>query len=246
METIHQMSFNSESAFSVLPLAMEIEKQNIRWLAQIIGYPANSGGLFVSEGNMANLIGFLTARRAKYSGNVQEQYLSSYVSFPVASPWGMYTGNISNGYKQHRQLMIYCAKDTHPWVAKAASLFGHSKNTIRWIEVNQHQQMDDKILQAQLQADLQQGHFPFLVIGNASSVNGGSLASLSEIASVCKKNNLWFHIDATGVLPTRKMPIWSASFDCIKEADSIALDLQKSFSPALASGCILVRNAQHL
>lgn len=246
METIHQMSFNSKSAFSVLPLAMEIEKQNIQWLAEFIGYPVNSGGLFVNEGNMANLIGFLTARKVKYSGNVQEKRLSSYVHFPGASPWGMYASNISNGHKQHRQLMIYCAKDTHPWIEKAASLFGHGKNTIRWIEVNQHQQMNDEILQAQLKADLQQGHFPFLVIGNAGSARAASLVSLSEIASICKKYKLWLHIDATGVLPTRKMPVWSALFDCIKEADSIAIDLQKSFNPALASGCILVRNAQHL
>src|SRR5215211_5688432 len=38
------------------PVASEIEAQTIRWIADLIGYPRNCGGLLVSGGNMANFV----------------------------------------------------------------------------------------------------------------------------------------------------------------------------------------------
>lgn len=51
-------------AWALSPLATEIERQAVRWVAELIGYPANAGGLFVSGGNMANLVCCATARSA--------------------------------------------------------------------------------------------------------------------------------------------------------------------------------------
>src|SRR3954471_7662872 len=52
-------------SFVLSPAATEIESQTVRWIAQLIGYPAECGGLLVSGGNMANFVCFLAARRAK-------------------------------------------------------------------------------------------------------------------------------------------------------------------------------------
>jgi len=51
-------------AWDLSPMASEIEAQTIRWIADMIGYPATCGGLLVSGGNMANFVGFLAARKA--------------------------------------------------------------------------------------------------------------------------------------------------------------------------------------
>jgi glutamate/tyrosine decarboxylase-like PLP-dependent enzyme len=40
----------------------EIEKQTIQWLSKLIGYPA-AAGIMVSGGNMANFVGFCSARQ---------------------------------------------------------------------------------------------------------------------------------------------------------------------------------------
>ena len=53
------------------PVATELEVQTVRWLAEFIGYPADSGGLLVSGGNMANIVGFLAARAAGASWDVR-------------------------------------------------------------------------------------------------------------------------------------------------------------------------------
>ena len=52
-------------AFALSPVATEIERQAIRWIAEMVGYPADCGGILVSGGNMANFVCFLAARKAK-------------------------------------------------------------------------------------------------------------------------------------------------------------------------------------
>jgi len=43
-------------AWTLSPAATEIEAQTVRWIAELIGYPAGCGGLLVSGGNMANFV----------------------------------------------------------------------------------------------------------------------------------------------------------------------------------------------
>jgi glutamate/tyrosine decarboxylase-like PLP-dependent enzyme len=38
------------------PIASEMEIQSVRWIAELLGYPADCGGLLVSGGNMANFV----------------------------------------------------------------------------------------------------------------------------------------------------------------------------------------------
>ncbi len=49
-------------AWILSPAATEIELQTIRWMAQLTGFPADAGGIFVSGGNMANMVCFLAAK----------------------------------------------------------------------------------------------------------------------------------------------------------------------------------------
>jgi glutamate/tyrosine decarboxylase-like PLP-dependent enzyme len=52
-------------------MGTEIEAQTVRWIAELVGYPSDCGGLLVSGGTMANFVGFLTARRTKASWDVR-------------------------------------------------------------------------------------------------------------------------------------------------------------------------------
>ena len=96
-------------AQTLSPIATEIEKQTIKWLAEFIGLSPNYGGIMVSGGNMANFTAFLAARTEKGPKDIKENGLAN-----------------SN-------LVVYCSKATHTWVEKAAILFGLGTNSIRWI-----------------------------------------------------------------------------------------------------------------
>jgi aromatic-L-amino-acid decarboxylase len=67
------------------PAPVELERLTIDWIRQILGFNPEAGGLFVSGGSMANLIGIAMARQMKddSSGRLRI-YASSETHFSVA------------------------------------------------------------------------------------------------------------------------------------------------------------------
>ena len=206
------------------PMATAIEKQTVKWLAEFIGASPASGGILVSGGNMANFTAFLAARTAKAPKSLKEDGLT-----------------ITDG-----EMVFYCSKATHTWIEKAAVLFGHGTKAIRWIATDADNKMNTDILRQTIHDDLKIGKKPFLVIGNAGDVSTGVVDDLSEIAAICKVQDLWFHIDGAYGIPAAVIPKYKNLFHGIQEADSIALDPHKWLYAPLEAGCTLVKNPQHL
>lgn len=205
------------------PMATEIEKQTIKWLAQFIGVSGKYGGILVSGGNMANFTAFLAARTAMAPKNFKEE-----------------------GIKESKKLITYCSSTTHTWVDKAATLFGHGSNSIRWIPTDSLNKIDVDLLQEAITKDLKEGHQPFLVVGTAGDVSTGVVDDLKAIGKVCKRNKLWFHIDGAYGIPAAVIPELATLFEGINEADSLALDPHKWLYSPLEAGCTLVKNPKHL
>ena len=206
------------------PIATEIEKQTVKWLAEFIGVSPGYGGILVSGGNMANFTAFLAARTARAPGNIKEEGLSN------SSP----------------KLIIYCSKTTHTWIEKAAILFGHGTKSIRWIQTDVNNKMDNDVLESTIKNDLKAGYQPFIVVGTAGDVSTGVVDDLSAIAAICKTYDLWFHIDGAYGIPVAVIPELKTVFKGISEADSIALDPHKWLYSPLEAGCTLVKNPKHL
>ncbi|MGH2496183.1 MAG: pyridoxal phosphate-dependent decarboxylase family protein [Ktedonobacteraceae bacterium] len=218
-------------SWGLAPVATEIEAQTIRWIAEMIGYPTDCGGLLVSGGNMGNFAGLLTARKAKATWDIRATGLAG-----------------GNGDK----LCLYTSKETHTWIHKAADLFGLGLNAIRWIPTDEQQRMNTHALRAQIQEDIAEGNKPFLVIGTAGTVSTGAVDPLTEIAAICREHDLWFHVDGAyggiaAVLLQNNAGIEVPSdLKGICEADSVAIDPHKWLYAPLEAGCVLVRNAAFL
>jgi len=206
------------------PIATEIEKQTIGWLCDFIGVPTSYGGILVSGGNMANFTAFLAARTAMAPKSLKEQGLQGI----------------------EKKLIVYCSKSTHTWIDKAAILFGHGSDSVRWIATDKSGIMDNDALKRTIVSDLEHGHQPFLVVGTAGDVSTGIVDDLKAIASICKENKLWFHIDGAYGIPAAVLPEMKRLFEGVLDADSIAMDPHKWLYSPLEAGCTLVKNPQHL
>ena len=218
-------SVNSNVGAHILsPMATEIEKQTVKWLAEFIGVSPSYGGILVSGGNMANFTAFLAARTAKAPKNIKEDGLS----------------NLS------KKLTVYCSKSTHTWIDKAAILFGLGSNSIRWIQTDSSNKMNNKALEETIKKDIENGLQPIMVIGTAGDVSTGVVDNLKEISIICKTFNLWFHIDGAYGVPAAVIPNLKTLFYGLSDADSIALDPHKWLYSPLEAGCTLVKNPQHL
>ena len=206
------------------PIATEIEKQTVKWLAEFIGVSPDYGGILVSGGNMANFTAFLAARTAKAPKKIKEDGISTL----------------------SQKLTIYCSKTTHTWIDKAAILFGLGSNAIRWIQTDAANKMDLEVLDKTIKNDIENDCKPIMVIGTGGDVSTGSVDNLREIATICKTYDLWFHIDGAYGIPAAVVPEQNELFDGINEADSIALDPHKWLYSPLEAGCTLVKDPQHL
>ncbi|MFT4804709.1 MAG: glutamate/tyrosine decarboxylase-like PLP-dependent enzyme [Roseivirga sp.] len=206
------------------PIATEIEKQTINWLAEFIGVPPNFGGILVSGGNMANFTAFLAARTAKAPKSIKEDGISS----------------------TSEKLTIYCSKTTHTWIEKAVILFGLGTKSIRWIQTTSSNKINEIILEETIKKDVANGCKPIMVIGTAGDVSTGVVDNLKNLSNIAKKYNLWFHIDGAYGIPAAVIPSLKSMFEGVSEADSIALDPHKWLYNPLEAGCTLVKNPQHL
>jgi len=209
-------------AWQLSPMASEIERQTIKWIAEFIGYDTSCGGILTSGGNMANFIGLLTARKSKGDPAIQKSGLNS----------------------ASKKMLMYASEETHTWIQKGADVFGFGTDSIRWISTNKGREMDVQLLEETIIRDKKDGGHPFLVIGTAGSVSLGVVDPLDKISNICKRHDLWFHVDGAYGAPAAGLENAPKQLKSLHLADSVALDPHKWFYSALEVGCVLVKDAR--
>ncbi len=211
-------------AWRLSPMASEIEGQAVRWIAELLGYPQGSEGLFVSGGNMANMVGFLAARAA---------------AVPEIRTEGV--EGAGGG-----RLRVYASEEAHTWLQKAADLGGLGTNAIRWIPTAPDQRLETRALRAALESDRAAGNRPLMVVGTAGTVSTGAVDPLFEIAALCREFGAWFHVDGAYGALAAAVPGTPRDLEAIALADSLAVDPHKWLYAPLEAGCVLVREPGRL
>ena len=212
-------------AWALSPIATEVENESIRWMAEFMGLPGKWDGVLVSGGNMANIVGFYVARKAKATWDIRAK--------GVAHP-------------DSRRLVLYGSSEIHTWIYKAADMAGLGTDAIRKIPTDGDLRMRADALRAQILADRNAGLEPFMVVGTAGSVGTGATDPLPEIAKVCKEFNLWFHVDGAYGAPAVALDEAGADLKGLRLADSIAIDPHKWLYNSIEAGCLLTRDSNAL
>jgi aromatic-L-amino-acid/L-tryptophan decarboxylase len=209
--------------WAIAPMATEIELQTVRWLAELIGYPRDCGGLLLSGGNLANFVGFWVGRRAQAGWDLRAQ--------------GVAAGGAAR---------FYVSAETHTWIQKATDLSGYGTDAIRWIPTDSEQRMRVDALAAAVEEDLAAGRRPQLVVATAGSVSTGAVDPLRAIAALCRERRLWLHVDAAYGGPAACLPEADPELRTLALADSLAFDPHKWLYAPLEAGCALVRSRKAL
>jgi len=206
------------------PAANEIERQAIGWLAELIGFPADSGGIMVSGGNVANMLGFLAARQERLGNDLRRDGLRAAAGQP----------------------RVYASRATHTWIEKAADVSGLGTDAIRWIGTDAEQRTVLEELEQTVIEDRAAGDLPFLVVGTAGNVSTGAIDPLGAIATIAQKHGLWFHVDGAYGAPAACLPEAPADLKALARADSVALDPHKWLYTPIEAACTLVRDREAL
>jgi glutamate/tyrosine decarboxylase-like PLP-dependent enzyme len=147
---------------------------------------------------------------------------------------------------EKKKYTAYVSQETHTWIQKAADLFGHGVDAIRWIPTDTDLRMDINHLAGKIKQDREMGFEPFLVVGTAGTVSTGAVDPLEDIGELCRSEHLWFHVDGAYGAPAVVAAQAPKDLSAMTNADSVALDPHKWLYAPLEAGCVLVRDPQWL
>jgi len=141
---------------------------------------------------------------------------------------------------------IYASDQVHHSIQKAAMLAGFPESSVREIATDERYRIRVDELARAVSADRAKGSRPFLLVGNAGSVNSGAVDDLAALADFAREQGLWFHVDgAYGgffLLTERGRKTMAGA----ERSDSITLDPHKSLFLPYGTGSLLVRDGDAL
>jgi len=202
-------------------IPIEVEREVVRWVSEIVGFPRDASGLFVTGSSVANLIAVIVAREAAL-------------------------GNPADGSRAAagtRQLTAYASTEVHGCVGKGIEIAGLGSEALRPIPVDQRFRIDLLALEEAIRRDREAGLTPFLVVGSAGTVNTGAIDDLAALADLCQREKIWFHIDGAFGALAKLAPELAPRLAGMERADSVALDFHKWGQVPYDAGMIVVRDS---
>ena len=203
--------------FYASPGAVRMENMLVRWMSEIVGYPATAVGNLTSGGSIANLIAIVTARDAK-------QIKADSITRSV----------------------IYLSEQAHHSVDKAIRIAGLGECIVRHLPVDEKFRIVPSKFAEQVAADKADGLNPFLIVASAGTTDVGAIDPLTEIGEIARENGLWYHIDAAYGGFFVLTDEGKDKLRGIETSDSLVIDPHKGLFLPYGLGVVLVKDAAAL
>ena len=201
--------------------AVHLDRQVVSWLKAMMQFPADASGTLTSGGSMANMVGLTVARNATAGVDVRAQGVTS---LP-------------------RSLRFYASDQAHSCHQKAMEILGLGSRALRLVPSGPDFQMSVVALEQAIAEDRAAGLRPACVIATAGTTNTGAIDDMRAIAQVCRREDLWFHVDGCIGALIKIAPANCGLVEGIELADSIALDPHKWLHTPFEAGCALLRDS---
>jgi glutamate/tyrosine decarboxylase-like PLP-dependent enzyme len=204
------------------PAATAIELQALDWLKELLGYPPEAEGIFVSGGQMANIVAQAVFRHAK-------------------TPWDTRRHGLRGPDGNAPRLRVYTSAEAHHCHEQAAELLGLGREAVRLVPVDEAYRMRVDALRAMIEEDRAGGDLPIAVVAAAGTVGTGAIDPLAELAALARDEDLWFHVDGAYGAFAAIAPSAPEELRALAQADSIACDPHKWLYQPIDAGVTLVR-----
>jgi aromatic-L-amino-acid/L-tryptophan decarboxylase len=201
------------------PVASEIERHTLAYLSQLVGFAsADTMAMFTTGGSEANLTGVL-------------------LSLASAFPDYPHNGLASIGAPP----VFYASDQAHDSFLKVARVTGIGERALRRVRSGERQRIDVGALREEIARDRAAGRTPVCVVGTAGTTATGAIDPLPALADLCRKEGIWFHVDAAwgglALLSDRLRPCLAG----IERADSVTWDAHKTLPIPMGAGMFFCR-----
>jgi L-2,4-diaminobutyrate decarboxylase len=197
--------------------AVFAENQALRWLADLAGFPAGAGGVFVQGGTLGNASALIAARHY-----ARAQLAASGEDPPVR--WA-----------------VAASVEAHSSVTSTAAALDVD---LLAIEPDRHGRLTGEALEATLAAerDSGDGRRAFAVVATAGTTNLGIVDDLATVVPAARRAGLWAHVDGAYGAGAMAAPSVRALFEGIEQADSFVVDPHKWLFAPFDCAALLYRD----
>src|SRR5215208_114306 len=167
------------------PASTELEEVALDWLRQLMGLPAEFGGVIYDTASVATMHAVAAAREA-LNLRVREDGMSGRPDLPP--------------------LRLYASEQSHSSVEKSLIALGLGQRSLVKVPADPEFRMDAGALARLIDEDRRDGRLPFCVVATVGTTSTTSIDPVPSIADVCEREGLWLHVDAAyagsaGVVP---------------------------------------------
>jgi len=194
------------------PAATELEEVTLNWLKKMLGFPENFWGIIYDTASISSMHAIAAARERLTELKFREKGMSGRSDLP--------------------KLRLYASEHAHSSIDKGIITLGIGLDGIRKIPVDDKFRMVSHELKKAILEDRKNGWLPFCVVATVGTTSTTSIDPVKEIGEICRKENLWLHVDAAYGGIAAVIPQMKYIFEGIELADSIVVNPHKwMFTP---------------
>jgi len=201
------------------PAGVEMERQALAWLKELLGLPSSWPGVMVTGATMANFVCLASARQwwgEKLGVDVSEVGLSGLPQMPV----------LTSGF-------------VHASTLKVLATQGIGRGNVQTFIRDGVGRLDLDAFRRGLEA---LDGKPALVVVNAGEVNGGEFDPVADMIDAAREHNCWVHLDGAFGLFAAVSPRTAHLVKGADRADSATVDGHKWLNVPYDSGYAFVRD----
>ncbi len=211
---------NSMATYKIAGPQVAVEKEIIKEVSNIIGYPKAYGGTFPTGGSMSNFMSLVMARDKKDS-------------------------EIRNKGMQEK-FIAYTSKNSHYSIAKNAAFAGVGRDNIRYIKTDEKGRICADDFKNQVEQDIANGFTPFYINATAGTTVLCAFDNVAKLAPICKEHKIWLHLDGAfggSVIFSKK---YYHLVNGIENTDSFCFNAHKTLGAPLSTSILVVKDNRDL
>jgi len=198
------------------PAAAGVEINTLNWMLKLFNFQVKKGGGIFTSGGSMANLTALATARKVKCGD------------------------------DFSKAIIYLSDQAHSSNIKAINILGFKKEQIRIIPTDMEFKFSINKLKNAIAKDKIEGFQPFCMIASSGTTNTGTVDPLEELAKICKKENIWLHVDGAYGAAAMLSKNGKKLLKGIEKADSLTVDPHKWLFQPYEIGCLLVQNHKWL
>jgi aromatic-L-amino-acid decarboxylase len=206
------------------PAATELELVVLGWLRQALGLPESFFGFLTDTASVSSLLALAAARDAA-GLEIRRDGMAGRSDLP--------------------RLRVYASDQAHSSIAKACLTLGIGLNGYRAIPHDQEYRLDTEALRQAIAEDRSNGIRPLAVVATVGTTSTTSVDPVGPIAAICRREDLWLHVDAAYAGSAAFCSELSWCLDGCDQADSFVFNPHKWLFTPIDASAIYTRHPDH-